>query len=120
VISLMALSFLNAFCKIFSRHPQEPLVHQCRFPRPSPGYSCWSSSRLISTQLRSSPTCVNLVDSDVIAAGYRDVLFVDGLYGSACKEIDPFNGSNSGSLWIRTAEVSWAVAATKASASETD
>jgi hypothetical protein len=51
---------------------------------------------------------------------YRAALFVDGLYGSACKEIVPFNGSNSGSLCIRTAEVSWAVAATKASASETD
>jgi hypothetical protein len=30
--------------------------------------------------------------------GYRDALFVDGLYGSGCKEIVPFNGSNSGSL----------------------
>jgi hypothetical protein len=30
--------------------------------------------------------------------GYSDRLFVDGLYGSACKEIFPFNGSNSGSL----------------------
>jgi hypothetical protein len=30
--------------------------------------------------------------------GYRDALFVDGLYGSARKEIVPFNGSNSGSL----------------------
>ena len=36
--------------------------------------------------------------SDVIPVGYRDALFVDGLYGSACKEIVPFNGSNSGSL----------------------
>ena len=59
----------------------------------------------------------NLGDGGV---GYRDALFVDGLYGSACKEIVPFNRSNSGSLWIKTAEVSWAMAATKASASETD
>jgi len=28
----------------------------------------------------------------------RDAFFVGGLYGSACKEIAPFNGSNSGSL----------------------
>jgi len=37
----------------------------------------------------------NLGDGGV---GYRDALFVDGLYGSGCKEIVPFNGSNSGSL----------------------
>jgi hypothetical protein len=35
---------------------------------------------------------------DVIAVCYRNALFVDGLYGSACKETVPFNGSNSGSL----------------------
>jgi hypothetical protein len=37
----------------------------------------------------------NLGDGGV---GYRDALFVDRLYGSGCKEIVPFNGSNSGSL----------------------
>ena len=37
-------------------------------------------------------------NGDVIAVGYRDALFVDRLYGSGCKEIVPFNGSNSGSL----------------------
>jgi hypothetical protein len=37
----------------------------------------------------------NLGDGGV---GYRDALFVNRLYGSGCKEIVPFNGSNSGSL----------------------
>jgi hypothetical protein len=71
--------------------------------------SCANRETLLSQHLNAitkrSPG-VNLVDSDVLAVGYRDALLVDGLYGSACKEIDPFNGLNSGSLWIRTAEVS--------------
>ena len=64
------------------------------------------NARRIFRTAMTSRVALLLVDSDVLAVGYPPPLLVDGLYGSACKESGPFSGSNSGSLWIRTAEVS--------------
>ena len=39
-----------------------------------------------------------LINGYKVLCGLRDAFFVGRLYGSACKQIVPFNGSNSGSL----------------------
>ena len=67
-----------------------------RRTKPCPGQKEIALSTDIAVWVNAEP--MTLVHSEVIAAGYRDALFVGVLYGSACKEIVPCNGSNSGSL----------------------